>query len=133
MQAAIGDLDRVAGERMILPPDAYAEASDPLGETLIQVSDSDQGWDTWNALDLQDGKAIYIDRCLTCHGCAGNGLGSYAQSLTVTPADFRQEPFRNMPGEQWFWHVSEGVQGTVMPPWKESWLHSDDLCAAGYA
>ena len=25
-----------------------------------------------------------------------------------------------MPDEQWFWHVSEGVQGTVMPPWRES-------------
>ncbi len=25
-----------------------------------------------------------------------------------------------MPDEQWFWHVSEGVQGSVMPSWKES-------------
>ena len=112
--------DRVAGERMILPPDVYAQESDPLGEMLIQVADTDQGWATWNALNLQDGKAVYVDRCLTCHGCAGNGLGSYAASLIVTPANFKQEPFRSMPGDQWFWHVSEGVQGSVMPPWKES-------------
>ena len=38
----------------------------------------------------------------------------------ITPADFKQEPFRNMPDDQWFWHVSEGVQGSVMPPWRES-------------
>ena len=25
-----------------------------------------------------------------------------------------------MPEDQWFWHVSEGVPGTVMPVWKES-------------
>jgi mono/diheme cytochrome c family protein len=40
--------------------------------------------------------------------------------LTVTPANFKQEPFRSMPDDEWFWHVSEGVQGSVMPPWKES-------------
>ena len=52
--------------------------------------------------------------------CAGNGLGSYAGTMIVTPADYKQEPFRSMPDDQWFWHVSEGVQGTVMPTWKAS-------------
>ena len=45
--------------------------------------------------------------------------------MIVTPADFKQEPFRSMPDDQWFWHVSEGVQGTVMPTWKESLTEAD--------
>ena len=48
-----------------------------------------------------------------------------AARLAVTPADFKQEPIRNMPDDQWFWHVSEGVPGTVMPTWKESLSESD--------
>lgn len=116
--------DRVAQERMILPPEPYAGSTDPLSYPAETPASGDspppQGWSTWEAADLQAGKELYVDRCMTCHGCAGNGLGSYAGTLTVTPANFKQEPFRSMPDEQWFWHVSEGVQGTVMPPWKES-------------
>lgn len=113
--------DRVAAERMILPPDPYVNLTDPLLVPMTQTgSDQPQGWPTWTAAGLQDGKETYVANCLTCHGCAGNGLGSYAGTLIVTPADFKQDPFRSMPDDQWFWHVSEGVQGTVMPPWKES-------------
>jgi len=113
--------DRVSLERMIPPPDAYANKKDPLPDPMMATgSDQPQGWSTWTAAGLQEGKEIYIANCLTCHGDAGNGLGSYAGTLIVTPADFKQDPFKNMPDEEWFWHVSEGIQGTVMPPWKES-------------
>ncbi|MGD8404373.1 MAG: c-type cytochrome [Anaerolineales bacterium] len=113
--------DRVAAERMILPPEAYGNKSDTLPDPMTATgSDQPQGWPTWTAMGLQEGKEIYVANCLTCHGDAGNGLGSYAGTLIVTPADFKQDPFQNMPDEQWFWHVSEGIQGTVMPPWKES-------------
>jgi mono/diheme cytochrome c family protein len=113
--------DRVAAERMIQPVGDYFHKADPI-ETPMETPDSSQpqGWDNWKAAELQAGKEIYVARCLTCHGCAGNGLGSYAGTLIVTPANFKQEPFRSMPDDEWFWHVSEGVQGTVMPPWKES-------------
>lgn len=113
--------DRVAAEYMILPPAPYANQADPLSYPAIKPdSNQPQGWPTWEDSELQAGKELYVTRCMTCHGCAGNGLGTYAGTLIVTPADFKQEPFRNMPDEQWFWHVSEGIQGTVMPPWKES-------------
>ena len=117
--------DRTAAEWMILPPVEYTNETDPIlyGETT--PSDQDQGWQTWDAAELQAGKELYVDRCLTCHGCAGNGLGSYGGTLIVTPANFKQDPFRNMPDDQWFWHVSEGVQGTVMPAWKESMSELD--------
>lgn len=114
--------DRVAHERMILPPEAYAGRTDPIPYPAVTPvsGDQPQGWPIWEAAGLQEGKELYVNYCLTCHGCAGNGLGSYAGTLIVTPANFKQEPFRSMPDDQWFWHVSEGVQGTVMPPWKES-------------
>jgi hypothetical protein len=34
--------------------------------------------------------ALYVQRCLGCHGPAGNGDGPLAQSLPVRPPDFRQ-------------------------------------------
>lgn len=112
--------DRVAQARMILPPEPYAALADPSPYPTIMQSPESQGWETWEAAGLQEGKDLYVNYCLTCHGCAGNGLGSYAGTMVVTPADFKQEPFRSMPDDQWFWHVSEGVQGTLMPTWKTS-------------
>ena len=114
--------DSVAQERMILPPVTYAGVTDPFEMPVVQISGSDQprGWPTWQAANLQEGKEMFVKYCLTCHGCAGNGLGSYGGTKAVTPADWKSEPYRSMPADQWFWHVSEGVPGTVMPVWKES-------------
>ncbi len=114
--------DRVAQERMILPPEPYQKEADPIPYPEVQpITDgSPQGWAAWEAAGLQEGKEIYVANCLTCHGCSGNGLGSYGGTMVVTPADFKQEPFKNMPDDQWFWHVSEGVPGTLMPTWKTS-------------
>jgi cbb3-type cytochrome c oxidase subunit II len=124
--------DRTAAERMIPSPLEYAEKTNPVvfGET--KPTQQDQGWETWVAAGLQRGKEIYVDKCLTCHGCAGNGLGSYGGTLIVTPANYKQDPFRNMPDDQWFWHVSEGIPGTVMPPWKESMSEADRWSAIRY-
>lgn len=114
--------DRVAGARMIRPPESYAGAVDPLSYPAIAAvpNDPSPGWTAWTASKLQEGKELYVENCLTCHGAAGNGLGSYGGTLSVTPADFKQAPFRNMPDDQWFWHVSEGIPGTVMPTWRAS-------------
>jgi mono/diheme cytochrome c family protein len=125
--------DRVAEARMILPPEPYQGVSDSVSiPEATPVSDGSQGWSTWEAAGLQTGKEIYVDRCLTCHGCSGNGLGTYAGTLIVTPADFKQEPFRSMPDEQWFWHVSEGIPGTVMPTWRESLSEEERWAVINY-
>ncbi len=117
--------DRTAAEWMVLPPIEYTSSTDPIAYGETKPTQQDQGWAAWNAADLQAGKELYVDRCLTCHGCSGNGLGSYAGTLIVTPANYKQEPFKNMPDEQWFWHVSEGIQGSVMPSWKESMTETE--------
>jgi mono/diheme cytochrome c family protein len=111
--------DRVAQSRMITPPVAYAGLTNPYTlPTGLPGGDPPQGWSTWTSAGLQEGKEIFIQRCQTCHGCSGNGLGTYGGTLSVTPADYKQEPFRSMPDDQFFWHVSEGLPGTVMPTWK---------------
>jgi mono/diheme cytochrome c family protein len=122
--------DRVAQVRMIPSPAPYAQKTN---NTTIMVSPGNGvGWPTWIKAGLQHGKEIYIERCLTCHGCAGNGLGTYAGTLVVTPANFKQQPFKSMPQDQWFWHVSEGVPGTVMPPWRESESEEDRWAVIHY-
>ncbi len=117
--------DRNAAEFMISRRRrTQAKTVPPIG-SAVKATATDprapaQGWPTFKASGLYEGKEIYASHCLTCHGCAGNGLGTYGGTLIVTPANFKVDPFRTMPDDQWFWHVSEGVQGTVMPPWKES-------------
>ncbi len=111
--------DRVASEWMILPPLEYSQLINPIDYPKVKLSSGNpQGWDTWNAVGLQEGKTIYIKNCQTCHGCSGNGLGTYAGTKVVTPINFKAKPQKDMPDDQWFWHVSEGVPGSVMPPWK---------------
>jgi mono/diheme cytochrome c family protein len=115
--------DRNAAEFMIESPQEYQASSGPQYPVAVQSTDPSappQGWPTFKEAGLYEGKQIYVSHCLTCHGCAGNGLGTYGGTLIVTPANFKVDPFRTMPDDQWFWHVSEGVQGSVMPPWKES-------------
>jgi len=119
--------DRNAAEFMVESPDPYQEASATPYAMAAQATGANaapQGWPTFIDSGLYEGKQIYVSHCLTCHGCAGNGLGTYAGTLIVTPANFKVDPFRTMPDDQWFWHVSEGIQGSVMPPWKESLTES---------
>lgn len=115
--------NRVTAQQMVLPPLQYAGTLSPTRTSSALATGENpepQGWPSFISSGYYLGKEIYVTRCMTCHGCAGNGLGTYGGTLIVTPADFKGEPFRSMPDEQWFWHVSEGIQGSVMPPWKES-------------
>ncbi len=114
--------DRTAAEWMIQPPVDYANVEDPLEYPLVPQATGENavGWPRFIESGLFEGKQIYITYCQTCHGCSGNGLGTYAGTKIVTPANYKVRPFNSMSDPEWFWHVSEGIQGTVMPPWKAS-------------
>ena len=116
----LGDQNTAAW--MIQPPVDYATINDPQKYPLVpQPSGTDSvGWPLFKSSGIFEGKEIYASNCQTCHGCAGNGLGTYAGVNVVTPANFKVEPFNKMSDEEWIWHVSEGVPGSVMPPWRES-------------
>jgi cbb3-type cytochrome c oxidase subunit II len=127
--------DRAAAERMIVAPVPYQGATGPVVPDALPSTDPSappQGWPTFKDSGFYDGKLLYVTRCMTCHGCAGNGLGHYGGTLVVTPANFKVDPFRTMLDEQWFWHVSEGVQGSVMPPWRESMSESQRWAVIRY-
>lgn len=69
---------------------------------------------------FEEAKVIHVQRCLSCHGCSGNGQGPYARTLVARPANI-YERVSNYPAMNFhFWRVSEGVPGTAMPPWRLS-------------
>jgi len=73
---------------------------------------------------FDEGKMLYAEKCLRCHGCSGNGQGPYARQTLAHPANLN-ERIPNFPGDNYhFWRVSEGVPGTAMPPW--AWSIDDD-------
>lgn len=68
---------------------------------------------------LAAGKQVYNDKCAACHGATGQGNGPVAGSLNPKPANFLDRAFmQGMPVDCHFFRISEGVQGTGMPPWK---------------
>ncbi|HEX6861366.1 MAG TPA: cytochrome c [Thermoanaerobaculia bacterium] len=39
--------------------------------------------------DVERGRQVYLKRCATCHGPAGDGRGTLSASLKVKPTDFK--------------------------------------------
>jgi cytochrome c oxidase cbb3-type subunit I/II len=78
--------------------------------------------------DLFDqGKQLFTEKCLSCHGCSGDGQGTYARQLVTRPANIH-ERLINYPVNKdafHFWRIHEGVPGTGMPAWGLSLSDSD--------
>lgn len=74
-----------------------------------------------------EGKKLYEEYCITCHGETGKGDGEAAYLLLPTPRDFaegkfnrRNTPPRNLPSDDdLFKAISDGLLGSAMPPWKD--------------
>ena len=77
------------------------------------------------AKQFDRGREIYARRCLTCHGCAGKGDGPYAMLNNARPANLRDSKYHNLPSNFFFWRLSDGVAGTVMPEWKQSMTENE--------
>lgn len=109
------------------PPAPYDTAEFPFAKLVETVSASydatEQAYSGIASIGkeyedaFEAGKLIHVERCLSCHGCSGNGQGPYARTLVARPANI-VERVRNYPSLAFhFWRVSEGVPGTAMPPW----------------
>lgn len=121
------DLETQAYQPLV-PPE-YQGKTSPYTPLLTQVmaaydpvaqefTGTEQSGTEWAAL-FEEGKKLYTQKCLSCHGCSGNGQGPYARQVVTRPANLHErlinypdpdEPFH-------FWRVSGGVAGTAMPPW----------------
>jgi cytochrome c oxidase cbb3-type subunit I/II len=72
----------------------------------------------WATL-FEQGKLAYTQKCISCHGCSGNGQGPYARNIITRPANLN-ERISNYPqpvDTYHFWRVANGVPGTGMPIW----------------
>jgi DMSO reductase family type II enzyme heme b subunit len=73
-----------------------------------------------------DGKAVYTQRCESCHGVEGDGNGPAAANLDPKPRDFRRGWYKirtttsgQLPTDEDLVRViSVGMPGTTMPAWK---------------
>jgi len=70
--------------------------------------------------DVQrQGRAIFHERCIACHGELGDGRGVRAAQLTPPPPDLTDARWRALLDERHIYYaIAEGGHGTPMPPWK---------------
>lgn len=95
---------------------------DPASQEYTGPADVGEQWATL----FDEGKKLYTQKCLPCHGCSANGQGPYARQTLAHPANLN-ERIANFPGDNYhMWRVSEGVPGTDMPPWSWS-LETDTI------
>ena len=82
-------------------------------------SGSQEAGDQWATI-FDEGKALFTQKCLSCHGCSGDGQGPYARQTVARPANLH-ERIINFPQENpeafHYWRIFTGVSGTAMPPW----------------
>jgi mono/diheme cytochrome c family protein len=70
--------------------------------------------------DVQrQGRVIYRQRCVLCHGENADGRGVQAHDLTPPPRDFTSAEWqRRTDDRRIYYAIAEGRHGTPMPPWK---------------
>jgi cytochrome c oxidase cbb3-type subunit I/II len=76
---------------------------------------------------VEEGKKVYVRRCIGCHGAAGDGAGPAAVFLTTKPRvfkdgifKFRSTPSGSIPTDSDLYRtITMGVVGTAMPNWHE--------------
>ncbi len=76
--------------------------------------------------DAERGEAIYLQRCVWCHGDEGDGLGPAAERLLPPPRDFTLGQYKikstvfshDYPSDDNIYRmIREGMPGTSMPEW----------------
>lgn len=78
------------------------------------------------------GQVLYVQHCSVCHGEAGRGDGPTADALDPKPADFTDRELRDSrsPVER-FDIITNGIDGTGMPPWGTI-MSEDEIWAVLY-
>jgi high-affinity iron transporter len=73
------------------------------------------------APDLADGKNLFRENCVSCHGPAGTGDGPAADTLNPKPRDFTApERMDVCTPLQFYQALTFGVEGTAMPAFVEA-------------
>ena len=93
-------------------------------EEAPNLSQIDRGyWLSGNPLpvtedNLNRGKSVFLDRCVGCHGLAGDGKGPGAKFLSPPPADFTEKDDACCGGDtgpgDFYYRILRGWPGTAM-------------------
>ena len=91
----------------------------PLLLAILQIilfSEFAIAQDDWNS---EKGKVVYENNCVACHGVTGDGRGpASAMIKNPKPRNFLGEKFKyGESKEAVFKTITNGVDGTAMPPW----------------
>jgi len=83
---------------------------------------------------LVRGRAIFLDRCLSCHGPTGRGDGPLAKGLTgPAPRNLAEERWRHGDRpEDVLAVLANGVKDSQMPAWSGAYGPDDLKCVAAY-
>ena len=115
----LGNLNLETQDFQPLVPQLYSGRENIYNETIANANSSNESMTEYAGL-VAEGKILFSQRCLPCHGASGNGQGPYARHVNQHPANLNDR-ISNFPGVDYnFWRVMEGVPGTAMPPWKLS-------------
>ncbi len=70
--------------------------------------------------DKYNGKKLFEDNCVACHGKKGDGKGPRAFFIFPKPRNFHQPAVVNrFTRPHIFNQINKGIKGTVMPAWRE--------------
>ena len=67
----------------------------------------------------KDGKRIYQQHCVGCHGISGDGLGRDIKDLIVPPANFQAMKSRSKTDMELFLAIKQGVLFSPMHGWAD--------------
>lgn len=73
---------------------------------------------------IAQGKSLYFQYCVDCHGAKGRGDGSLAGSLSRKPADLTSASASTLTEGEIFWRISNGDD--VMPSFEKTFPLSQE-------
>jgi copper transport protein len=94
--------------------ETHAALPDPSAGNPVEASEE----------SIANGKMLFEQNCVVCHGAEGRGDGPQAESLDPKPADLRQHlPYHTDP--QFFAFIANGFPGTAMPAWRDDFTDEE--------
>jgi len=111
------------------------------GVLAVGLLSMSQGGALAQTVDEENGEAIYVKRCLQCHGEDGDGLGPAAERLNPPPRDFTLGLFKFKTSAfdddiandaDLIRMIRDGMPGTAMPGWSDMLSEQDILDVIAY-